>query len=86
MRNPFKHKHNIDHVCHCDQLCCSCGKHLWQIIRDSEKKSKGKFHHLYFKLYDKWYSIPKLIKLCKLEKLRFYSLQTGELDYSLIVK
>jgi len=85
-RNPFKHRHNIDHVCHCFQICCSCGKHLWQIIRDTEKKIDKKKRLTFFKLNDKWYSIQDLLQYCKEERLRFYSEETGELDFSRMIQ
>jgi len=86
LKNPFKHRHDFDHTCHCYQLCCKCGKHLWQIIRDSKKKFDGNGHLTHFKLDGRWHSIEIIKEVCKAQKLRFYSEETGELDYSMMVK
>ena len=80
IRNPFKHKHDIDHICHCRQIMCRCGKHLHQIIKESKKEfdSDGKLKS--FQLNDIWYSIIGIIAYCKKEGYRFYCEELGEVQ------
>lgn len=85
-RNPFKHRHDIDHICYCRQIMCKCRKHLWEIIRDSKKKFDGNGNLKQFQLNDNWYSIQGIIHECKKNGLRFYCEELGEVQTMYVKK
>ena len=80
LTNPFKHKHDIDHICHCYQIMCRCRKHLWEIIKNSEKEYDSDGKLTAFKLNGSWYSILGIIGFCKKEGYRFYCEELGEVQ------
>ena len=82
MRNPFKHRHDTEGICHCKQMVCyGCGKHLWQIIRDSPKRMNEVTKEAFFEINKgEWLSISLLKDHCVQNKLRFYTEELGEVE------